>query len=59
MAYHAIVGDIFERGNEVQNLLIVWLSTATQFNDEQRIGFNYYTLFDDGRLDYETQWINS
>jgi Icc protein len=23
IAYHAIVGDIFERGNEVQNLLIV------------------------------------
>jgi hypothetical protein len=23
MAYHAIVGDIFERGNEVQNLLVV------------------------------------
>ena len=39
--------------------IIACPSTATQFNDEQRIGFNYYTLFDDGRLDYETQWINS
>jgi Icc protein len=69
MTYHTIMCNIFERGNEVQNLLVVWYknglkiiacpSTATQFNDERRIGFNYYTLFDDGRLDYETQWINS
>lgn len=39
--------------------IIACPSTATQFNDERRIGFNYYTLFDDGCLDYETQWINS
>ncbi len=32
-------------------------STALQFNNESRIGFNYYTLKDNGRLDYYTQWL--
>lgn len=32
-------------------------STALQFNDEKRIAFNYYTLFDNGQLSYKTQWI--
>lgn len=39
--------------------IIACPSTAVQFSDERRIGFNYYTLFDDGRLAFETQWINS
>ncbi len=37
--------------------IIACPSTALQFNDENAIGFNYYTLFDDGQLTYETQWI--
>lgn len=32
-------------------------STALQFNNESRIGFNHYTLNDDGQLDYYTQWL--
>ena len=39
--------------------IIACPSTAVQFNNEKRIGFNYYTLFDDGDLGYETQWMNS
>ncbi len=37
--------------------IIACPSTALQFNNEKRIGFNYYTLFDNGHLSYETQWI--
>ncbi|HIM58352.1 MAG TPA: 3',5'-cyclic adenosine monophosphate phosphodiesterase CpdA [Gammaproteobacteria bacterium] len=32
-------------------------STALQFNNESRIGFNHYTLHDNGQLDYDTQWL--
>jgi len=37
--------------------LISCPSTALQFDNETRIGFNHYTLHDDGKLEYETQWI--
>lgn len=37
--------------------IIACPSTAVQFNDEKRIGFNHYTLNDDGHLKYKTQWI--
>ena len=37
--------------------IIACPSTAVQFTDEKRIGFNYYTLNDDGHLEYETRWI--
>lgn len=37
--------------------IIACPSTAVQFTDEKRIGFNYYTLYDEGRLEYETRWI--
>jgi len=37
--------------------IIACPSTAMQFTDEKRIGFNYYTLSDSGHLDYETQWV--
>lgn len=39
--------------------IIACPSTATQFNNEKRIGFNDYTLNDDGHLHYETRWITS
>ncbi|WXT99409.1 MAG: 3',5'-cyclic adenosine monophosphate phosphodiesterase CpdA [Catillopecten margaritatus gill symbiont] len=39
--------------------IIACPSTAVQFTDEKRIGFNYYTLNDDGHLHYETRWITS
>jgi Icc protein len=39
--------------------IIACPSTAVQFTNEKRIGFNYYTLFNNGRLDYETRWMNS
>ncbi len=32
-------------------------STALQFNNEVRIGFNHYTLHDNGQLTIDTQWI--
>ncbi|BBB24217.1 Icc protein [Isorropodon fossajaponicum endosymbiont JTNG4] len=32
-------------------------STALQFNNETRIGFNHYTLHDNGQLTIDTQWI--
>ena len=32
-------------------------STALQFNDEERLGFNRYYLHDDGQLECETLWI--
>lgn len=37
--------------------LISCPSTALQFDNESRIGFNYYTLHDNGKLEYNTQWI--
>lgn len=37
--------------------IIACPSTAVQFNDEKRIGFNHYTLNNDGSLECETQWI--
>ncbi len=37
--------------------IIACPSTAVQFTDEKRIGFNYYTLNDNGRLEYETRWV--
>ncbi len=32
-------------------------STAIQFDEEERVGFNSYTLHDNGKLEYYTQWI--
>ncbi|QKQ24177.1 metallophosphoesterase [Candidatus Ruthia endofausta] len=32
-------------------------STALQFNNETRIGFNHYTLHDSGQVTIDTQWI--
>ncbi|SMN15991.1 3',5'-cyclic-nucleotide phosphodiesterase [uncultured Candidatus Thioglobus sp.] len=41
-----------------QNCLIVSCpSTALQFNQESRIGFNEFTLHDDGQINWTTQWI--
>ena len=37
--------------------LISCPSTALQFDNETRIGFNHYRLHDDGKLEYNTQWI--
>ena len=38
-------------------VLISCPSTALQFDNETRIGFNHYILHDDGKLEYNTQWI--
>ena len=32
-------------------------STALQYNKESRIGFNEFTLHDNGQIDWTTQWI--
>lgn len=37
--------------------IIACPSTAVQFTDEKRIGFNYYTLHNNGYLECKTQWI--
>lgn len=37
--------------------IIACPSTAKQFNSESRIGFNHYKLFDNGKMDIQTQWI--
>lgn len=37
--------------------LISCPSTALQYDNEARIGFNHYRLHDDGKLEYNTQWI--
>lgn len=37
--------------------IIACPSTAVQFTDEKRIGFNHYTLHNNGHLEYKTQWI--
>ncbi|SMM98173.1 3',5'-cyclic-nucleotide phosphodiesterase [uncultured Candidatus Thioglobus sp.] len=39
--------------------IIACPSTAVQFNDESRIGFNYYRLYDEGKFDCEVKWIAS
>jgi len=51
---HAHESSEFERNNVK---IISCPSTACQFTDEKRIGFNYYSLFDDGTLGCDTQWI--
>jgi len=38
-------------------MLISCPSTALQFNNETRIGFNHYTLHSNGKLEFNTQWI--
>ncbi len=38
-------------------VLISCPSTALQFDNETRIGFNHYRLHNDGKLEYNTQWI--
>jgi len=37
--------------------LISCPSTALQYDNETRIGFNHYILHDNGKLEYNTQWI--
>ena len=37
--------------------LISCPSTALQYDNETKIGFNHYRLHDDGKLEYNTQWI--
>ncbi len=37
--------------------LIACPSTAVQFDNEKRIGFNQYTLYDNGNLEFDTQWL--
>ncbi len=37
--------------------IIACPSTAKQFNQETRIGFNRYKLYDNGELSVDTQWI--
>ncbi len=61
--HHKIQAVLFGHAHEAAEFkknglkIIACPSTALQFNNEKRIGFNYYTLFDDGQLTYETQWI--
>ncbi len=50
---HAHESSEFER-NGIK--IISCPSTALQFTNEKRIGFNSYSLFDDGTLQYNTQW---
>ena len=51
---HAHQASEFNNGDVV---LISCPSTALQFDNETRIGFNHYRLHDDGKLEYNTQWI--
>lgn len=51
---HAHQASEFDNNNVA---LISCPSTALQFDNETRVGFNHYTLHDDGKLEYETQWI--
>lgn len=37
--------------------IIACPSTAKQFNQETRIGFNHYILHDNGKLSVDTQWL--
>lgn len=37
--------------------LISCPSTALQFDNEKRIGFNHYKLYDNGNLEFDTQWL--
>ena len=43
--------------NEFDFKVISCPSTACQFTDEKRIGFNHYQLSDNGDVNYYTQWI--
>ena len=54
-----VVGHAHESAefNRQDLKIIACPSTAVQFTDEKRIGFNDYTLNDDGRLECETRWI--
>jgi Icc protein len=45
------------RHNDIK--LISCPSTALQFNEEKRIGFNHYFLGKNGELTYKTCWINN
>jgi Icc protein len=51
---HAHQEKEFKRG---KIRLISCPSTALQFDSEKRIGFNRYTLYDNGNLKYDTQWL--
>jgi Icc protein len=51
---HAHQASEFNNNNVA---LISCPSTALQFDGEKRIGFNNYTLHDNGNLEYRTQWI--
>ncbi len=62
--YHNVRAVLFGHAHESAEFdknglkIISCPSTTLQFNNERRIGFNYYTLFDNGCLYYKTQWIN-
>ena len=43
--------------NHNQVKLISCPSTAIQFDNEQRIGFNHFSLHDDGNIEYKTIWL--
>lgn len=51
---HAHQASVFNN-NDIA--LISCPSTALQFNNETRIGFNHYKLHNDGKLEFKTQWI--
>jgi Icc protein len=51
---HAHQASEFDNNDVV---LISCPSTALQYDNETRIGFNHYRLHDDGKLEYNTQWI--
>jgi len=51
---HAHQASEFNNNNVA---LISCPSTALQFDGEKKIGFNHYTLHDNGNLEYRTQWI--
>jgi len=61
--YHKIKAVLWghaHQASEFNNngvVLISCPSTALQFDNETRIGFNHYILHDDGKLEYSTQWI--
>nr|ACX30441.1 metallophosphoesterase [uncultured Candidatus Thioglobus sp.] len=51
---HAHQATDFKRG---KLKLISCPSTALQFDNEKRIGFNHYKLYDNGNLEFDTQWL--
>ncbi|NYT52097.1 MAG: metallophosphoesterase [Candidatus Vesicomyosocius endoextente] len=61
--YHKIQAILFGHAHQAAEFrrlgvkIISCPSTALQFNNETRIGFNYYTLYDNGQLTINTQWI--